>query len=104
VTPSVSYDTQGFELQAEGQWLELSEPSMAHIGVSVQAAEPLDDPRTISDGVALPQFRRFQSEQRIVARSGLPILLTCNDTTAPENNDDQVKMLVVRLVATRLIE
>ena len=109
VVPSVQYDSIGFTLTIKGAWQDGSEPNLALIdfGVTSSALAPDGVPVGYVGNVAnlkLPVYDQFVSDQRVIARQGLPILLACNDLSKPPPSDGKMPMLIARLVATRLIE
>jgi hypothetical protein len=109
VVPTVQYDAVGFTLELKGAWLDQSEPTMANIDLKVESSSlsPEGVPVGFVGNVAnlkLPVYDQFVSDQRIVARQGLPVLLACNDMSKVPPSDGKVPMLIARLVATRLIE
>jgi hypothetical protein len=108
VVPSVKYRDLGFNVTISGVWQDGTEPNLAdvefNVGRSGLPNEKIDAGYVGEQAkLTLPIYDEFQSQQHVVLRQGLPVLLACNDLSKPEG-EKGLAVLVARLVATRLIE
>ncbi len=105
ITPSVGYEQVGFVANISGVWLDEDDPMQAKVSFGIECSDLQDESLEIAEEVSVPVFtQRLLTEETRVLRSREPVWLACNDPDLSGDADDETKMTVIRLTATRLTD
>ncbi len=102
VSPSVTYQSVGFNADIQGQWWEDEQPTQADISVSIEFSTVIKGTVQVADKVTLPEFAQWSVKKRVTVTDGEPLVTMTNQLPDPFDSAGRIVVNVVRLTATRV--